>query len=202
MLPSTIGSQFEAQGALAEIRAVSKVVGDQRRYGRLLRRRRLLLLLPGSIATSERSGSFSASRIFDLISDDQLESAVRGSDESRRRMQRLKDEPTRKNQVILSARLAPRLGNSIKMLCAKISDILSFLQMGVRTRAGPPPHQKQSEQNDAGRRACAEALGYFTNETGLCQKIVRGNPRRTPWDGCAARKNRRCPRSRNGILVR
>ena len=49
-------------------------------------------------------------------------------------MEKLNEESIRKNKVILGAKLgefiAPRIGNSIKTLCANVSEISDFLQMG------------------------------------------------------------------------
>ena len=95
----------------------------------------------------------SASRIFDQIRAEQLVrpdkpepavlrlSAVRGNEETRRNLERLKEESIKKNLVILGARrgedIAPRVGNTVSTLCAKVKDVARFLEMGVRCRAGP-----------------------------------------------------------------
>ena len=159
MLPTTIGSQFEAERALAELRTVSHVVGDPRdseeyTYWETSSHDTLAYAFY-SVPDQYRNvpAVKSASRIFDQIPDGQLVrpdkpepavlrlSAVKGTDDTRRNLERLKEESIKKNVVILGARrgedIAPRIGNTITTLCAKIEDIARFLEMGVRSRAGP-----------------------------------------------------------------
>ena len=144
---------------------------------------------------------------------------MKGTDETRRNLERLKEESIKKNMVILGARrgedIAPRIGNTITTLCAKIGDIARFLEMGVRSRAGPilPTKSDPDLMIQAIVPAPEELLDYFADE--IRQKVkgradasshyykesIRGNTRRAPWDSGAAWKRRRGQGPRVGGLV-
>ena len=158
MLPTTIASQFEAERALAELRTVSRVVGDPRdseeyTYWETSSHDTLsyaFYSVPGQYRNVPAVKS--ASRIFDQIPDGQLVrpdkpepavlrlSAVKGTEATRQNLEKLKEESIKKNVVILGARrgedIAPRIGNTVATLCAKVGDIARFLEMGVRSRPG------------------------------------------------------------------
>ena len=193
MLPATIGSQFEAERALAELRTVCRVVSDPRdseeyTYWETSTHDTLAYAFY-SVPDQYRNvpAVKSASRIFDQIPDGQLVrpdkpepavlrlSAVKGTDETRRNLERLKEESIKKNVVILGARrgedIAPRIGNTITILCSKIEDIARFLEMGVRSRAGPilPTKSDPDLMIQAIVPAPEELLDYFADE--IRQKV-------------------------------
>ena len=193
MLPATIGSQFEAERALAELRTVSRVVGDPRdseeyTYWETSTHDTLAYAFY-SVPDQYRNvpAVKSASHIFDQIPDGQLVrpdkpepavlriSAVKGTDDTRRNLERLKEESIKKNVIILGARrgedIAPRIGNTITTLCAKIGDIARFLEMGVRSRAGPilPTKSDPDLMIQAIVPAPEELLDYFADE--IRQKV-------------------------------
>ena len=145
MLPTTIGSQFEAERALAELRTVSRVVGDPRdseeyTYWETSSHDTLAYAFY-SVPDQYRNvpAVKSASRIFDHIPDGQLVrpdkpepavlrlSAVKGTDDTRRNLERLKEESIKKNVVILGARrgedIAPG-SETRSLLCAPKSGTL------------------------------------------------------------------------------
>ena len=132
MLPTTIGSQFEAERALAELRTVNRVVSDPRdseeytKWETSAHDTYAFYNVPDQYRNVPAVKS--ASRIFDQISADQLVrpdkpepavlrlSAVRGNEVTRRNLERLKQESVKKNQVINVRRgedIAPRIGNTI-----------------------------------------------------------------------------------------
>ena len=100
---------------------------------------------------------------------------MKGTDDTRRNLERLKEESIKKNVVILGARrgedIAPRIGNTITTLCAKIGDIARFLEMGVRSRAGPilPTKSDPDLMIQAIVPAPEELLDYFADE--IRQKV-------------------------------
>ena len=101
--------------------------------------------------------------------------AVKGTEATRRNLEKLKEESIKKNVVILGARrgedIAPRIGNTVASLCAKVGDIARFLEMGVRSRAGPilPTRSDPDLMIQAIVPAPTELLDYFADE--IRQKV-------------------------------